>query len=90
MLALYAQQIIFFIWHCRSWGVKLKIRLVKLSDEGAYSCVANNSEGTVSKQVFLTVTGMIVFFNRDLCNHNIITACPLMGKRLFCEMSLGA
>ena len=38
---------------------------MKLSDEGAYSCVANNSEGTVSKQVFLTVTGMIVFFNRD-------------------------
>ncbi|KAM7438146.1 Inactive tyrosine-protein kinase transmembrane receptor ror1 [Porites harrisoni] len=40
----------------KSWGVKLKIRPVKLSDEGAYSCVANNSEGTVSKQVFLTVT----------------------------------
>ena len=39
---------------------------MKLSDEGVYSCVANNSEGTVSKQVFLTVTGTIVFFNRDL------------------------
>lgn len=74
MLALYAQQIIFFIWHCRSWRVKLKIRPVKLSDEGAYSCVANNSEGTVSKQVFLTVTGMIVFFTRDSMQSQLLPA----------------
>lgn len=74
MLALYAQQIIFFIWHCRSWGVKLRIRPVKLSDEGAYSCVANNSEGTVSKEVFLTVTGMIVFFNRDPMQSQLLPA----------------
>ena len=74
MLALYAQQIIFFIWHCRSWGAKLRIRPVKLSDEGAYSCVANNSEGTVSKQVFLTVTGMIVFFNRDPMQSQLLLA----------------
>lgn len=74
MLALYAQQIIFFIWHCRSWGVKLRIRPVKLSDEGAYSCVANNSEGTVSEQVFLTVTGMIVFFNRDPMQSQLLPA----------------
>ena len=77
MLALYAQQIIFFIWHCRSWGVKLRIRPVKLSDEGAYSCVANNSEGTVSKHVFLTVTGMIVFFNRDPMQSQLLPALSL-------------
>ena len=56
---------------------------MKLGDEGAYSCVANNSEGTVSKQVFLTITGIIVFFTRDLCNHN--KCLPFHG-----EMSLGA
>ena len=47
---------------------------MKLSDEGAYSCVANNSEGTVSKQVFLTVNGMIVFFNRDPMQSQLLPA----------------
>ena len=66
-----------FFGHCRSWGVKLKIRPVKLSDEGAYSCIANNSEGTVSMQVFLTVTGMIVFFTRD----------PMQSQYYYCLSS---
>lgn len=47
---------------------------MKLSDEGAYSCVANNSEGTVSKEVFLTITGMIVFFNRDPMQSQLLPA----------------
>ena len=47
---------------------------MKLSDEGAYSCVANNSEGTMSKQVFLTVNGMIVFFNRDPMQSQLLPA----------------
>ena len=79
MLALYAQQIIFFIWHCRSWGVKLRIRPVKLSDQGAYSCVANNSEGTVSKQVFLSITGMSLYsLIETLCNYHY--CLPSHGK----------
>ena len=49
---------------------------MKLTHEGAYSCVANNSKGTELVQVFLTVTGMIVlnFFNRDPMQSQLLPA----------------
>ena len=49
---------IVFVWFLRSWGLRLRIREAKLSDKGSYICVANNSEGTISTEAFLTVNGM--------------------------------
>ena len=48
----------FCVINIRDWGSRLKIRIVKLSDAGSYTCVANNSLGTVRTQAFLVVNGM--------------------------------
>lgn len=49
---------LYVVLHIREWGSRLKIRVVKLSDAGTYTCVANNSVGTVRVQAFLVVNGM--------------------------------
>ena len=41
-----------------------------IKDAGVYTCVANNSEATVTRNLSLTVYGMHVLLITKICSHN--------------------
>lgn len=60
-------------------GQVLKVKSVRLRDQGLYQCLAINNAGTQMRQFRLAVQGLCLICDRHTYNHTEFPSCKALG-----------